>query len=69
MSVHPARLIVAASFAALMVMVLAASALGQTGTALRISPPNFDLEAEPGQVIAQQIRVSNRGETAIPITM
>ena len=42
---------------------------GQTGTALRISPPNFEITAEPGQVVAQQIRVSNRGDSPIPITM
>ena len=42
---------------------------GQTGTALRISPPNFEIAAEPGQVVAQQIRVSNRGDSPLPISM
>lgn len=42
---------------------------GQSGTALRISPPNFEIEAEPGQVVAQQIRVSNRGDSTLPISM
>ncbi len=43
--------------------------LGQSGTSLRISPPNFEIEAEPGQVVAQVIRVSNRGDSPLPITM
>ena len=42
---------------------------GQGGTGLRISPPNFELEAEPGQTVAQQIRVSNRGDGPLPIAM
>ncbi|MFQ5860425.1 MAG: hypothetical protein ACE5IG_02605 [Dehalococcoidia bacterium] len=55
---------------ALLVSMLGTSAVhGQGGIAIRISPPNFELEADPGQVVAQQIRVTNRGEAPIPITM
>ena len=42
---------------------------GQSGTSLRISPPNFEISVDPGEVVAQQIRVSNRGDSPIPITM
>ncbi len=61
--------------APLISLVLAAVVVGgagvsaQSGVALRISPPNFEISVDPGETVAQQIRVSNRGDTAIPITM
>jgi hypothetical protein len=42
---------------------------GQSGTTIQISPPNFELEADAGQVLAQEIMVSNRGDGPLPITM
>ena len=42
---------------------------GQSGTAIRISPPNFEISVEPGEVVAQQMRVSNRGGSPVLITM
>ena len=43
--------------------------LSAQGSSIGISPPNFELQAEPGQVVAQEIVVSNRGEGQLPITM
>ncbi len=66
---RPVSMTVALCAILLLVMATSYTAFGQTGTALRISPPNFELEAEPGQVIIQQIRVTNRGDSLLPVTM
>ncbi len=66
---RPASAGLALCAALLLMMATSSTVAGQTGTALRISPPNFELEGEPGQVIVQQIRVTNRGESPLPVTM
>ena len=66
---RPVRVTVALSATLLLLLATFNTVAGQTGTALRISPPNFQLEAEPGQVVVQQIRVTNRGEAPLPVTM
>ena len=53
----------------LMVLTTGSTVQAQGDTGIRISPPNFELEGEPGQVVAQQITVTNRGSSPIPINM
>ena len=53
----------------LVVAATTSTVTGQGGTGIRISPPNFELEAKPGETVAQQIRVSNQGSGPLPITM
>ena len=53
----------------LVLAVTASAVSAQTGIAIRISPPNFELQADPGQTVAQQIKVSNHGDAPLLVTM
>jgi len=41
----------------------------QVPTSIQISSPNFEILADPGEVVARTIRVTNRGESPLPVTM
>ncbi len=51
----------------LMQMTLATPNAAAQGTGISVSPPNFALEAQPGQVVSQEIVVSNHGGGELPI--
>ena len=63
------KLIALGFFAVLAVVAASSVASAQQGTGLRVSPPRFEIQGDPGQVIAQEIVVSNQGQSPLPITM
>lgn len=70
---HPLRR--NASLYAVMVLAALIAALGFAGRAegqgvsIRISPPNFQFEVDPGENLAQTLTVTNPGQIALPVTM